>query len=86
MVKDWREIYEFWFGEAGRAEHGSVREIRFRGGPDVGAEIRQCFSAKFVRFLHRNHALGRTDMIEEAAWLASIEERFGVTGNEVYAS
>jgi uncharacterized protein (DUF924 family) len=201
-VNDWREIYEFWFGEPGSADHGAVREIWFGGGPDVDAEIRRRFSAdyeraatgafedwkgerypamalvvlldqfprnifrgtarafaadplardvarhivdgprhgelltvekllaylpfehsedigdqnrcvelfrgledhegkqewvdyavahqviiaEFGRFPHRNQALGRTDTPEEAAWLASNEERFGVSGNEDDAS
>ena len=46
------------------------------------AVAHQVIVDKFGRFPHRNEALGRNDTPEEAAWLASNEERFGVSGSE----
>lgn len=48
-MERWREIYDYWFGAPGSPEHGTVREIWFRGGPSVDAEIRTRFLGDIER-------------------------------------
>ncbi len=48
-MNDWREIYSFWFGEPGSDDHGAVREMWFRGGPEVDEEIRRRFATDYER-------------------------------------
>ena len=46
-MADWREIYNFWFGEPGSPEHGKVREHWFQGGPDLDLEVRERFEQDY---------------------------------------
>lgn len=48
-MKEWSEIYDFWFGVPGSAEHGAVRELWFGGGPDIDVEIRTRFGETHAR-------------------------------------
>ncbi len=50
------DVTDYWFGAPGGAEHGSHREMWFRGGPVVDAEIATRFGA-----LHRRAAAGELD-------------------------
>jgi uncharacterized protein (DUF924 family) len=41
------EVLDYWFGAPGEAEHGAHREMWFRGGPEIDAEIAERFGALY---------------------------------------
>ena len=45
----WEDIYDFWFGAPGSDAHGEVREMWFRGGPEVDREISDRFADDYRR-------------------------------------
>ena len=48
-MDEFERVLDYWFGAPGSEEHGTYREVWYKGGPEVDAEITKRFASLYER-------------------------------------